>query len=83
MAGRAGIVQALARSPCEFETGRDKPVPYQNTNMRTSQLSRGGVLASCVGRRNAVCAVNRARPSVAESYTLNSSASSGVMRGNQ
>ena len=80
----ASTMRGRSRRPC---SRRSETRSQKNTNIRTSQLSRGGlwggVAASCVGRRNAVCAVNRARPSVAESYTLNSSASSGVMRGNQ
>ena len=73
----------VSNSGKPLDAGRYKGGPYQNTNIRTSTLSRAGLVSSCVGRRNAVCAVNRARPSVAESYTLKSRASSGVMCGNQ
>ena len=46
-------------------------------------LSRGRAFGGEVGSSNAVCAVQRARPSFSESNTLKTIASSRRMRGNQ
>src|SRR5262249_43207981 len=53
----------------------------KNASVRISMLSRGRALGGEVGSSNAVCADQRARPSFAESKTLNTSASSRRMRG--
>ena len=55
----------------------------KNASVRISMLSRGRALGGEVGSSKAVCAVQRARPSLSESYTLNTIASSRRMRGNQ
>ena len=39
----------------------------KNTSVRSSMLSRGIVLAGALGSVNAVCGMNRARPSLTES----------------
>ncbi len=49
--------------------------------VRISMLSRGAAFGGLFGSANAECAVNRERPSVAESNTLNTIASSRAMRG--
>src|SRR5262249_19528652 len=56
---------------------------YKNASVRISMLSRGRALGGEVGSSNAVWADQRARPSFAESKTLNTSASSRRMRGSQ
>src|SRR5678815_74152 len=55
----------------------------KNASVRISMLSRGRACGGAVGSLKAVCAVQRARPSRNDSYTLNTSASSGRILGNQ
>ncbi len=58
-------------------------LPQKNAIVLISMLSRGRALGGEPGSSKAVCAVQRAIPSLRESYTLNTSASSRRMRGNQ
>ncbi len=58
------IVPGTAEVPAP---GRGSMRTHQNTRQRTSMLRRGGASGALVGSSNAVCAVRRAVPSVAES----------------
>ena len=53
----------------------------KNSSARVSMLSRGGASAGVVGSSKPVCSENRARPSVAESKHLISTASSARIFG--
>jgi elongation factor P len=64
-------------------TARPGMTPQKNASVRISMLSRGRALGGEVGSSKAVCAVQRARPSLSASKTLNTIASSRRMRGNQ
>jgi hypothetical protein len=62
----AGLPSAQAANlpPCG---GTHPPPAQKNTNARISMLCRGGAPAGVAGSMKAVCAVKRARPSLAES----------------
>src|SRR6266404_6296320 len=60
-----------------------EPSAQKNASVRISMLSRGRAWGGVVGSSKAVWAVNRARPSFRESYTLKTNASSGRICGNQ
>src|SRR6185369_244336 len=53
----------------------------KNASVRTSMLWRGGAPGGVLGSSNDVCGVKRARPSLAESYTLKTIASSRRISG--
>ena len=53
----------------------------KKARVRISMLSRGGASGGLVGSSKAVCAVQRARPSLAESKVLNTIASCRCMLG--
>src|SRR5262249_58192012 len=79
---KSSTVAAWLRATRRPPRVRSPSRPFQkNASVRISMLSRGRALGDEVGSSNAVWAVQRARPSLSESKTLNTSASSRRMRG--
>src|SRR5262249_29613960 len=69
-------------TPCsKHAVANAEEADQKNARVLISMLSRGLALGGEVGSSNAVWAVQRARPSLSESYTLNTRASSRRMRG--
>jgi len=81
------ILCGAARFRAPLSVGRATACPHnrrgpqKNAKARISMLSRGGAAGGEVGSSNEVWALKRERPSLDESYTLKTSASSRCMRG--
>src|SRR5262249_23648636 len=73
----AGVLAGLRFVPMDLVR---RVVHQKNANVRISMLSRGRACGGEVGSSNAVCALQRARPSFIESNTLNTSASLRSLR---